>query len=303
MIRKFISPTQGQELCWIDVEAPTPQEFEQLHQSYDLSLEHIQDCLDPEHLPKAEPFEEGYFCILRAYQQDSHADAHTMQDLTTKIAIYTKKDLLISIHRMPLGFIDPIAHRFNTCQKTFDTRQIIVHLIHGCLESYRPIVVELIKQIDDYEARLFQQESLQLQMQKTLYLLKRKAGVLRNVVFLMQEVLNTFRAQKKHQSFYWQDTLDLAQHLQNSFRQAEEDSSNLLNFYLSMAAHRTNEIMRILTIFSVFFLPLTFIVGVYGMNFEYMPELKMRDGYFGVWVVMLLLTMSIYILFKKKKWL
>jgi magnesium transporter len=95
----------------------------------------------------------------------------------------------------------------------------------------------------------------------------------------------------------------LAQHLQNSFRQAEEDSSNLLNFYLSMAAHRTNEIMRLLTIFSVFFLPLTFIVGVYGMNFEYMPELKMRYGYFGVWVVMVLLTMSIYILFKRKKWL
>lgn len=303
MIRKLISPTAEQPLCWIDVQAPTPQEFEELHQSYDLSLEHIQDCLDPEHLPKTEPFEEGHFSILRAYQQDAPADAHTIQDLTTKIAIYTKEHLLITIHRMPLAFIEQIAGHFNTRQKPYSTRQIIVHLIHECLVSYRPIVVELIKQIDEYEARLFQEEELHPQMQKALYFLKRKAGVLRNVVFLMQEVLNAFRADKKHQSFYWQDTLDLAQHLQNSFRQAEEDAGNLLNFYLSLAAHQTNEVMRILTIFSVFFLPLTFIVGVYGMNFEYMPELKMHYGYFGVWVVMVLLAIGIYIIFKRKKWL
>ncbi|GIV38940.1 MAG: magnesium transport protein CorA [Thermonema sp.] len=303
MIRKLITPGDEQPLCWIDVQSPGATEFEALHQTYDFSLEHIQDCLDPEHLPKAEPFEEGHFVILRAYQQDAPADAHTVQDLSTKIAIYTKDHLLITIHRMPLPFIEEIAKRFEQWQKAFSTRQIIVHLIHESLESYRPIVVELIKQIDEYEVRLFQEEELQPQMQRRLYFLKRKAGVLRNIVFLMQEVLSAFRSDKKHQSFYWQDTLDLAQHLQNTFRQAEEDAGSLLNFYLSLAAHQTNEVMRILTIFSVFFLPLTFIVGVYGMNFEYMPELKMHYGYFGVWGVMVLLTVVIYFIFKKKKWL
>ncbi|MOA22565.1 Magnesium transport protein CorA [compost metagenome] len=85
--------------------------------------------------------------------------------------------------------------------------------------------------------------------------------------------------------------------------QVIDSANNLLSVYISLASQKTNEVMRVLTIFSVFFMPLTFIVGVYGMNFENMPEIKSPHGYAITWVVMGIVTIIVYFWFKRKKWL
>ena len=82
-----------------------------------------------------------------------------------------------------------------------------------------------------------------------------------------------------------------------------EMTNGLMEVYLMHASNRMNEVMKILTIISTIFIPLTFIVGVYGMNFEYMPELKSRWGYFAVWAVMLAIGISLFAYFKRRKWL
>jgi magnesium transporter len=83
----------------------------------------------------------------------------------------------------------------------------------------------------------------------------------------------------------------------------QENINQLLNLYISLASQKTNDVMRILTVFSAFFLPLTFIVGVYGMNFHYMPELDAKWGYPGVIILMGLVTFLIFQWFKRKSWL
>src|SRR4029453_1529958 len=82
-----------------------------------------------------------------------------------------------------------------------------------------------------------------------------------------------------------------------------EGLTNLTNLQLSLASQKTNQVMRILTVFSAFFLPLTFLVGVYGMNFQFMPELSHRWGYPAVGAVMVLVTIGIYPWFRKRGWL
>ncbi|HEX5962233.1 MAG TPA: CorA family divalent cation transporter, partial [Gemmatimonadales bacterium] len=82
-----------------------------------------------------------------------------------------------------------------------------------------------------------------------------------------------------------------------------EDVNNLLSIQLALASHRTNEVVRVLTVFSVFFLPLTFIVGIYGMNFEFMPELRKHWGYPAVLAGMGLVTLIIYLWFRRRGWL
>ena len=100
-----------------------------------------------------------------------------------------------------------------------------------------------------------------------------------------------------------QDVKDQHLKMLTLYNQAVEDVNNLMNMYMSFAAQRTNEVMKILTIFSAFFLPLTFIVGIYGMNFEYMPELTKEWGYPTVLLVMVMVTVGIYAWFRRKKWL
>jgi magnesium transporter len=82
-----------------------------------------------------------------------------------------------------------------------------------------------------------------------------------------------------------------------------EDVNNLLSIQLALASHRTNEVVRVLTVFSVFFLPLTFIVGIYGMNFRYMPELQERWGYPAAMAGMGFVTLMIYLWFRRRGWL
>jgi magnesium transporter len=92
-------------------------------------------------------------------------------------------------------------------------------------------------------------------------------------------------------------------HLETDTDDLHENIHQLLNIYISLASQKTNEVMRILTVFSAFFLPLTFIAGVYGMNFHWMPELHQKYGYPAVIILMALVTLIIFQWFKRKNWL
>jgi magnesium transporter len=100
---------------------------------------------------------------------------------------------------------------------------------------------------------------------------------------------------------YLQSIKEGVQELMLAYEEVTDDSFNLLNTYLSVGAQKNNDTMRLLTIFSAFFLPLTFIVGVYGMNFQNMPELKWRYGYFIILGVMSVVVIGVLIWFRRKK--
>jgi magnesium transporter len=101
----------------------------------------------------------------------------------------------------------------------------------------------------------------------------------------------------------YQDLRENAESMHYYADELVDDVNNLLSIQLALASHRTNEVVRILTVFSVFFLPLTFIVGVYGMNFEYMPELRERWGYPAVLAGMGVVTLAIFLWFRSRGWL
>jgi magnesium transporter len=135
-----------------------------------------------------------------------------------------------------------------------------------------------------------------------MYWLKRKAEVSKRVLQLSKTVLDSLSRENRPDP-QMQDLLDLYLRLLTMYEEIENSTNNLLNIYIGLAAHRTNEVMRVLTIFSVFFMPLTFIVGIYGMNFRYMPELQSKIGYPVTLLVMFLITGGIFLWFKKREWL
>jgi len=132
--------------------------------------------------------------------------------------------------------------------------------------------------------------------------LKRRASLCKKLLLLSGEVIHAVSHRQK-KSNELQDIRDNQAKLQLFYDQLTEDAQNLVATYMSYSAQKTNDVMKVLTVFSAYFLPLTFIVGVYGMNFEFMPELDWKWGYPAVLLLMLIVFLVIYIWFRRKKWL
>ena len=132
--------------------------------------------------------------------------------------------------------------------------------------------------------------------------MKRQLEVCRRLLLLSKDILERVD-DPEHQDPNTRDTRDLYIRILTLFDTMSENTNHLLTLYFSISAQRTNEVIRVLTIFSVFFMPLTFIVGIYGMNFDFMPELRWKMGYPGVMLLLATVTLMIYFWFKRKNWL
>ncbi|MFH1353532.1 MAG: CorA family divalent cation transporter, partial [bacterium] len=102
---------------------------------------------------------------------------------------------------------------------------------------------------------------------------------------------------------YLRDVYDHTIQVMDSVESSRDLLSGMVDMYMSSMSNRMNEVMKVLTVIATIFIPLTFIVGIYGMNFNYMPELGWKWAYFAVWGVMIFLAVSMVIYFKKRRWL
>ena len=107
----------------------------------------------------------------------------------------------------------------------------------------------------------------------------------------------------KSTGIYFRDIFDHTIAVIDTVETFKDMLSGMLDIYLSSISVKLNEVMKVLTIIATIFMPLTFLAGVYGMNFKYMPELELSWGYYGIWAVMLTIAVLMLIFFKKKKWL
>lgn len=295
----LVSADAGYPFTWIDITQPSLEELNLIAREYNLHEYTVRDCLEPDHLPKFELFGTTKFIITRVYSSKSMRNPHTIQDLTSKVAIFYNSSFIITIHRQPQPFIHLIKDQCFESGLCSSPEGLITRILWNSLYTYELPLQELTNRIDYYEEELFLKDHIP-NVQKSLYFLKRKAASCKKVIHLTTEVIHKSHLGVQNNPFI-QDLLDLHLKLITQYDQIMEDSNNLLNVYISLASQKTNEVMKILTIFSVFFMPLTFIVGIYGMNFYFMPELKSRWGYPGVLLLMILVTVFIYFWFRHKK--
>ena len=296
-----IFENKEQMLTWVDVTAPSSTELTELSKTYDLNHFALSACLQPDHLPKHEDIEGTHFIITRVLMPIRSGKSVSIQSISTKIAFFYRPGLLITIHRIPHDFIQDVRMRFFDKGQFKLVESIVAKLLWHILHSYELPAVGLSTELDEFENMVFSQ-NLTPQMLLELYQIKRKALMSKKLLLFTQEAISSVKLPVA-KSDDLQDSRDLHLKLLNIYDQIHEDVSNLVNFYLSISAQKTNEVIKVLTIFSVFFMPLTFVVGIYGMNFDYMPELKMRYGYPLLLGIMVLLSCGIYLWFRKKRWL
>lgn len=296
---KQLSNIQEHGFDWYDVSAPSREELDELREKYGLHPAQINDCLQPGHLPKYEKMDGCSFIIFRIHAAKGSKNADTVLEVTDKVAVFFSTKFMITVHKDELPFLYHLGKHVtaNRCQTT---AQLLNQIVYTGLGTYSGSLATLERAVDYYEEVVFLRPK-KISMLKGLYHLKRKIDLVRRILILSEEIIDFVDSETGNVDT--RNTRDEYIKLQHMFDVLSDNINHLLSVYFSAASQRTNEIIRVLTIFSVFFLPLTFIVGVYGMNFEYMPELGWTLGYPGVALLMVVITVLIFQWFKRKKWL
>jgi magnesium transporter len=293
-----------QDFDWIDIVEPSHTELLDIGKQYGLHYFSLLDSLDPDHLPKYEITNNTVFIIARIYDKSADRNADTIQQLTTKLAIFVGENFVITIHRPELQCLQA-ACKDALEGKSLGIFDFLCNVLKEVLLTFEPPGMGLSGQVDSYEAELFMRKNPP-DILNELYKVKRQSALIKRVLLLSGNILKKIDehiVDEKVQDPMLQDVIDLYTRIDIMYDHVVEDSNNLLNLYINLSSQKTNEVVRVLTVFSVFFMPLTFIVGIYGMNFKNMPELFWSWGYPAVMILMGLITVLILIWFKRKGWL
>jgi magnesium transporter len=295
---------------WVDLVNPTRDELAGIARRYGLHPMSVEDSLEPEHLPKYERIGSTTFIIVRAIDAAAVDHCSTLHEMTRKVAIFYGADFLVTIHRTEQPFLTELIERYRNPKPPEGTAErrkgymprLLVDLINCAVATYQEPLEEAENATDSFEATVFGEHEF-TGLLRRIYLVKRRVTLMRRMLSHTLDAVKKLVPGSEPTAPLYQDLRENVESMHFYADELLEDVNNLLSIQLALASHRTNEVVRVLTVFSVFFLPLTFIVGVYGMNFQYMPELHERWGYPAVLAGMALLTLVIYLWFRKRGWL
>lgn len=286
---------------WIDVVDPSGDEIRALAEEFGIHPEAVADCLDPEHLPKYEKLGPVTFLIARAWDEAADPSGDSCQALTRKVALFVGPDFLLTIHRKPQPYITQLFAEIGKGGEGVSVLELVFRLLDAAVLTYDTPLQRLDDALDKWHDALFAGGAAPALEALALY--KRQSNLYKRMLWSTLQVFQRFTPAGERVSPACQSLIEDTQSLHFWSDELLEEANNLLQLQFSLAAHRTNDVIKVLTIFSAFFMPLTFLVGVYGMNFHYMPEIGWKYGYLWSWGVMAVMTLGIWLWFRRKGWL
>jgi magnesium transporter len=306
MVNKLYSQPDH-PFTWIDVVDPDTGEIEEIALEYGLHGNAIEDCLEPMHLPKIEFNKQVIFCILRAYDEKFSGQVERVQQITRKVAIFSGTDFVITVRRKHTQsftlFLERYRHMIHEDITLATPLMVLVQLIHTVAHTYESTLEEAEFAMDKYEMAIFNNREDILNFEQ-FYKFKRKLALIKKMLRLTGEIVMKLEPMIPIESKpIIQDVKEIIDGLYFQGEEMLHDGNNLVKMHISIGSYRTNEIIRVLTIFTAFLMPMTLITGIYGMNFEWMPELKQSWGYPMVYVLMAVISGLIYTWFRRKGWL
>ena len=299
MLRSLPLPA-GSSFVWVDLVDPNGAEMGEVGSRYGLHPAALRDFLNQPHLPKFEKLPGQQLLILRAYDEVAKR-GDTIQAMTRRLVVLLMEGAVITVHRRDQPFFQQVVRQVEQGM-ALRPEQLVLALCSAAVKSFDEPLKESEDKLDQIEAALFSRKSPP-QGVKQVYGLKRRCAVIKRTLWRTLSALGALKEQVRDDLGLLADVVEEADRLHTWADELLESGTHLLNLEINLASQRTNEVMRVHTIFSAFFLPLTFIAGVYGMNFKRMPELEHAYGYPLVIVVMALTALGIWLWFRRKGWL
>jgi magnesium transporter len=297
--------TNERTTVWVDLhDIPNDVEEHVMREYFGLHPLAIQDAQRERHPPKVEAFDNHTFLLLKGLD----AESQDLQFGTIQIAIFVGPRFLLTRHT---GVSPSIDHLWalvetDTTLMASGADALAVSLSRAVVNRYLPILLALESRLDDLEDEMITRPTDRLLAELVGHKaqLKKLRRIITYHVKLFEQIKTSIPPGIRHDLRH--DLNDVYEHLERSMSLAVlyyELASDLMDGYITMASHRLNQVVKTLTIVTTLFVPLSFLAGVYGMNFRYMPELEFRYGYFGALGLMALLAAGTLLVMYRQGWI
>ena len=296
---------KSKKLTWLNIDGlDNAQLMENLARVYKIENNILSDVMNPSVRPKLQEYEYGIFVTIKMLQYNDVEDLLTVENLSLIIADNT----LISFQEQAGLVFEPIRERIRKHKnkiRTSGSDYLAFALLDVVVDNYIYVIGLLGEKIESLEEDMTNDPRKELlddinAFKRELNFLRKNIKPAKEMILNLIKMESEFIHEENHIHFReLQDNINEASELTDSYREILYDQ---LSIYHSSMSTKLNEIMRVLTIISVIFIPITFIVGVYGTNFVNVPELHWEHGYFIMWGVMLTTTLGMLWFFKRKKW-
>lgn len=292
-------------ITWINVRGVSdPEVIDKIGKQFHLNPLTMEDILNPVQRPKCEDYKEYLYIVLRLFTKK---DENKTED--EQISIVLAKDYLITFAEHSDSIFEPIRERIRkqgSRLREYGADYVAYAIIDAIIDQ----AYSVLEKVDD-ELEVLEEELMNNPTPQTLYKLqktRREIALLRKSIWPTREVISRLERRDMHlitdhTRFFLHDVHDHTIQMVETIEGFRDVLSGMIDIYLSNISLRMNEIMKVLTIVSTLFVPLTFIASIYGMNFDVMPELRSPYGYPAVLAFMALVAVSMLYFFRRKKWI
>jgi magnesium transporter len=323
----------GRACVWVDLTDPTPEELAMVQEEFGLHPLAVEDAARQAQRPKIEAYEGTYFMVVFAIelnadmvkvgsvfddQDDSVAPAYRLGWLAGtpfhlhEVDLFIGKNFLVTSHAVPLPVIDRTWNRWlaNPVSSEEGIGSVTYRVLDAMVDEYFPVLDGIVEEVEELEQRLFnmahrgaKNEDLRalFRIKRDLLQLRRVLGPERDAVLVLSR--GDMQLFDRKVGFYFQDVYDHIARLTDSLDVYQDMLTNALESYLSLVSNNLNEVMKTLTSVTVMFMAPTLIAGIYGMNFQYMPELEWAYGYPFALALMLGSVVGTFIFFRRREWI
>lgn len=293
---------QNNHCEWIDVEAPTEEDLEFLHERYQINSLFLEDTIDPNHLPKFEKDQVVKFFLMRENTELERDNLNSISDISTKLGVFLLDKVIITIHRMRNRSIADFQKEIDLPENAEITAdEIALELALKVMRSFDDEAKNLMERMDDLENEIFLKNTDNANHIRRLFQLKRKSGLNARILNISADWIEKFKILNLTDAEIT-DLKDKHKDVIADFDHLTAQVTSLISMFLAMSDQKANQVMKMLAIYSMYFFPITFIAGIYGMNFDFMPELHTQYGYIFTLSLMVLIALITFFYVRKKKW-
>jgi len=294
-------------ITWIQVAGlHDPEPIRKLGEAFGIHPLIQEDILNTRSRPKIEEFDDYIFVVAKLLRHDQEADTVEAQQFSL---LFLPDGSVLTFLEVSSPVFEPVLQRIRSGAgriRRWGADYLAWALLDTVIDHYYSVADAIDESLLDHED-LFHDNPRALEP-SDLYQLKKEASALHRLVRPIRDITTVLHRSESSLLTpalrpYLRDLHDHALHLLEQTEDLRENAASLRDFYLSEASNRMNGIMKVLTCFSTIFLPLTFLVGVYGMNFAHMPELGLVWAYPALWGIFALISAAMFLFFRKKDWL